>query len=251
MPAETAALRTPHILFVLVCFQPPESNSPNATLYVVNDSKGTGFALRPLTLKLLMDNQELASVKNHQIAKLSISPGDHGFALKIARKDVTVLHVKPGETYFMRVMVDQGFAYAATRCVLMSADEASYWIPEANQFRKEAKPPPTSETATNSSSRSVVNISSSPTGAEITLDGSFAGNTPSSLNVAPGDHAIVLNLAGYQTWERQIKLKEGTITVSSYLIPSGSQSPAETSPETQSLGDAARAARMRKDASPH
>jgi PEGA domain len=226
-----------------------ESKSQNATLYVVNDSKGTGFALRPLTLKLLMDNQELASVRNHQVAKLSISPGDHGFALKIARKDVTVLHVKPGATYFMRVMVDQGFAYAATRCVLMSADEASYWIPEANQFRKEAKKP-TSETAT-SSSRSVVNISSNPTGAEIILDGSFAGNTPSSLNVAPGDHAIVLKLAGYQTWERQIKLTEGTITVSSHLIPSGGQFPAETSPDTQSLGDAARAVRTRKDASPH
>jgi len=107
---------------------------PQSTLYIVNDSKGGGFAMRPLTLKVLDGNQELASVKNHQVVKLNIAAGVHGFALKIASKDRTVLIAKPGETYFLRVSVDQGFAYAGTRCVLMKPEEAVYWIPEAQQF---------------------------------------------------------------------------------------------------------------------
>jgi hypothetical protein len=107
---------------------------PQATLYIVNDSKGGGFAMRPLTLKVLDGSQELASVKNHQVTKLSIAAGVHGFALKIASKDRAILTAKAGETYFLRVSVDQGFAYAGTKCVLMKPEEAVYWIPEAQQF---------------------------------------------------------------------------------------------------------------------
>jgi hypothetical protein len=113
------------------------SVAQDASLYIVNDSKGGGFAMRPLTLKVLDGRTELASVKNHQTVKVSIKPGVHGLALKIANKDITVLTAKPGETYFLRVSVDQGFAYAGTRCMLMKPEEAVYWIPAAQQFIKD------------------------------------------------------------------------------------------------------------------
>lgn len=112
----------------------------DATLYVVNDSKGGDFAMRPLTLTILDGREELASVKNHKTVKVTIKPGVHGLALKIANKDITVLTAKPGETYFLRISVDQGLAYAGTRCVLMKPEEAVYWIPEAQQFVKDAPP---------------------------------------------------------------------------------------------------------------
>src|SRR4029077_1718095 len=89
------------------------------SLYITNDSKGGAFAMRPLTLTVLDGRAELASVKNHKTVKVSIKPGVHGLALKIAYKDITVPTAKPGETYFLRVSVDQGLAYAGTRCVLM------------------------------------------------------------------------------------------------------------------------------------
>ena len=117
----------------------------DATLYIVNDSKGGGFAMRPLTLKVLDGRTELAAVKNHQTVKVNIKPGIHGFALKIANKDVTVLTAKPAETYFLRVSVDQGFAYAGTRCVLMKPEQAVYWVPEAQPYIKDT--PPTSATS--------------------------------------------------------------------------------------------------------
>jgi hypothetical protein len=148
---------------------------PQSTLYIVNDSKGGGFAMRPLTLKVLDGNQELASVKNHQVMKLSIAAGVHGFALKIASKDRTVLTAKPGETYFLRVSVDQGLAYAGTKCVLLKPEEAVYWIPEAQQFVA-AQPTPVVQAPPSPQTPAVVPVSAYdqtlPKGSTISTDSS-------------------------------------------------------------------------------
>jgi hypothetical protein len=133
--------------------------------------------MRPLTLKVLDGNQELASVKNHQVMKLAIAPGVHGLALKIASKDRAVLTAKPGETYFLRVSVDQGFAYAGTKCVLMKAEEAIYWIPEAQQFVA-AQPTPVVQAPPSPQAPAVVPVSApdqtSPKGSTISTDSSLA-----------------------------------------------------------------------------
>ncbi|HZE27400.1 MAG TPA: PEGA domain-containing protein [Terriglobales bacterium] len=62
-------------------------------------------------------------------------------------------------------------------------------------------------------------ISSTPPGADIELDGSFIGNTPSSVGVYPGDHAIKLTKTGYAKWERKLKTSTGTVKVSPELEP--------------------------------
>src|SRR6266567_6806182 len=41
-----------------------------------------------------------------------------------------------------------------------------------------------------------LDLSSTPAGAEIGIDGNFVGNTPSSLSVVAGDHTISIKLAG-------------------------------------------------------
>ncbi len=42
-----------------------------------------------------------------------------------------------------------------------------------------------------------LSVSSTPAGADIELDGNFAGNTPSELSVAGGDHTIQIKKAGF------------------------------------------------------
>jgi hypothetical protein len=51
---------------------------------------------------------------------------------------------------------------------------------------------------------SSVKFSSTPDGAEIVIDGTFVGNTPSTLRVTPGRHAIEIRIAGYRTWSRSM-----------------------------------------------
>jgi PEGA domain len=68
-------------------------------------------------------------------------------------------------------------------------------------------------------SQAMLEISSTPPGADIELDGSFVGSTPSSLGVSPGDHSIKLSKNGYATWERKLKTSTGTVKVSPELEP--------------------------------
>jgi hypothetical protein len=53
-----------------------------------------------------------------------------------------------------------------------------------------------------SSGGSTVAIKSNPDGADITVDGKFAGNTPSKLHLAVGDHTIAIEKPGFRVWER-------------------------------------------------
>jgi hypothetical protein len=54
-----------------------------------------------------------------------------------------------------------------------------------------------------------VQLSSDPTGAEITIDGGYAGNTPSLIKLKPGTHSIKMTMHGYTPWERSIETAAG------------------------------------------
>ena len=54
-----------------------------------------------------------------------------------------------------------------------------------------------------------VQFSSDPTGAEITIDGDYAGSTPSLIKMKPGTHSIKLAKAGFQPWVRSIEIAGG------------------------------------------
>lgn len=64
-----------------------------------------------------------------------------------------------------------------------------------------------------------LDCSSSPPGADIEIDGSFVGNTPSSVSVAPGDHTIKITKSGYHPWERKLKTSMGNVKISPELEP--------------------------------
>ena len=69
-----------------------------------------------------------------------------------------------------------------------------------------------------------LDISSTPAGAEIELDGSFSGDTPSAITVASGEHTIRISKAGYKSWERKMKTTSGNIKIAADLEQQ-SQSP--------------------------
>jgi len=57
-----------------------------------------------------------------------------------------------------------------------------------------------------------VHITSSPTGGEIYVDGKFFGNTPSSIRLASGEHAIKVT-AGAKEWTKTVQITAGEISV--------------------------------------
>ena len=61
--------------------------------------------------------------------------------------------------------------------------------------------------------KTTLEITSSPPGAEIELDGNFSGDTPSSITIAPGEHTLKVSKAGYKPWERKMKTTSGDVKV--------------------------------------
>lgn len=83
-------------------------------------------------------------------------------------------------------------------------------------------------------------ISSTPPDADIELDGSFTGNTPSSVGVEAGEHTIKISKNGFNPWERKIKSSTGTVRVSASLDPirAATSVPASSAAIQQEIGEA-------------
>jgi len=55
-----------------------------------------------------------------------------------------------------------------------------------------------------------LSVVSVPAGADIELDGSFVGNTPSDVQVSEGDHSVSVKKVGFKNWERRLKVTAGS-----------------------------------------
>jgi hypothetical protein len=60
-------------------------------------------------------------------------------------------------------------------------------------------------------------VASTTDGADIEVDGNFMGNTPSSLELAAGDHDVVIKKSGYKDWHRRLKISGGEIKIAADL----------------------------------
>jgi len=105
------------------------------------------------------------------------------------------------------------------------ADKAP--VPTAAQ-QKPAAPVPTSGPAAQADSAAAVpdsvretvkcNFISTPSGAEISLDGRYVGSTPSVVGVTIGTHVVVLFMPGFDRWKRELTVSHGSdLSVSATL----------------------------------
>jgi hypothetical protein len=60
-------------------------------------------------------------------------------------------------------------------------------------------------------------VSSSPDGADIEIDGNFVGTTPSTVGVAAGPHQLSVKKAGFKPWERKVTVSSGHIKIEATL----------------------------------
>lgn len=77
--------------------------------------------------------------------------------------------------------------------------------------------PSQSATETQSNNNAEIAVSSTPPGADIELDGTFVGSTPSTIGVTTGDHSIMLKKTGFKTWQRMLKVSSGRVQISAEL----------------------------------
>ena len=87
---------------------------------------------------------------------------------------------------------------------------------EAAKAEVKASPAQAAEPAKPQSSPKL-SITSTPEGADIEVDGSFMGNTPSAVELGPGEHTVAVRKSGYKAWERKIRLTGGDIKLNAEL----------------------------------
>jgi PEGA domain len=62
------------------------------------------------------------------------------------------------------------------------------------------------------------NFTSTPPGAEITVDGKYLGSTPSEIPLSTGAHVVVFSMPGFAQWKRDLTVTAGSeLTVSAAL----------------------------------
>jgi hypothetical protein len=74
-------------------------------------------------------------------------------------------------------------------------------------------------TASAATAQAQLQVSSTPDAADIEIDGSFVGNTPSTVGVAPGQHQLSVKKTGFKPWERKITVSSGQVNVNAVLEP--------------------------------
>lgn len=140
---------------------------------------------------------------------------DHEGGKGFARHDNKVaVFKKDGDSILSHSTVSLGNA-VKDACQAIVKD----WPVSAAKLRAPA-PTPTPAAATQTAAPAAmgkISVSSNPPNADIEIDGSFVGNTPSMIEVTPGEHDIAIKKSGYQTWQRKMKIMSGAINVSAEL----------------------------------
>jgi len=62
-------------------------------------------------------------------------------------------------------------------------------------------------------------VSSTPDGADIEIDGNYVGSTPSAVGASAGQHQVSIKKTGFQPWERKITVSSGQININAALQP--------------------------------
>ena len=63
-----------------------------------------------------------------------------------------------------------------------------------------------------------VQVTSTPAAADIEIDGAFVGSTPSTIQLQPGKHQVVVRKNGFAKWERMVQVTGGDINLVAELM---------------------------------
>jgi membrane protease subunit (stomatin/prohibitin family) len=98
--------------------------------------------------------------------------------------------------------VQLGAGFAMGNQMVNAFGQPGQQAPQNQQNQGQAAPQTDAEVS--------VTVTSEPAGADIEVDGSYEGNTPSQLSLAPAEYIIRVARAGFKPWERRVIIKSGT-----------------------------------------
>jgi hypothetical protein len=182
-----------------------ESRNPSVqNIMVVQDAEGKSF-----TISCTVDSRW---------SKCAPLPVGETFEARKEKRGITVLYrdAKGKEKKeFYQVLAAVSGAQADT--VAAPQPHAAAPVQHAPAATP-ASAPPVQENSPTKTEKVKCNFSSTPSGAEITLDGKYVGNTPSEIAVSAGTHVVIFSMPGFTQWQRDLTVMPGSeLTVSAIL----------------------------------
>lgn len=199
----------------------------DGAVVVYRPSKYVGSALKP---SVYVDGSEVGRLKNGRYISLPLAPGKHSFKSSMKNEPALEIEVKPNETVYLEMVLLPGTWRGGGRLVPVAQEDAKNAllklkpldekqadisapsnIPSASptasttdnqQTDPEAESEPTVQPAN-------VIVKSTPPGADINVDGKFMGNTPSTIQLAPGEHLVLIEKEGLRPWQRTMTVSAG------------------------------------------
>jgi hypothetical protein len=196
------------------------------------------YYARPVPLKNCLEQAsiQIDGVTVHQIFQwhvwqTDVTAGTHVFS-DDSRKDKGITgSVAPGQTYYYQMEWHKGFGLPKCDNIWNRFEEmkpreiqkasALLGKPGIDETAASQSPTPAPEVAKVTGQKLLVE--SIPERADIDVDGSFRGNTPSAVELAAGQHTVVVSKSGYKSWQRTINLAGGDVKVSMELEKNASQ----------------------------
>ncbi len=78
-------------------------------------------------------------------------------------------------------------------------------------------------TAAATGAQTSISVDSTPSGADIEIDGNFVGSTPSTVPVTAGNHEISVKKRGFATWTRKMNINGGSVHLNAELERGGAK----------------------------
>jgi hypothetical protein len=143
---------------------------------------------------------------------------DHegGKGLLTHKDKIAVFVQKSGDSIFSKSTLSVGGSVQDV-CTAIIA----HWDAHAGELRAVAVPVVEKPLATNAGaamSASGISVDASVPNCDIEVDGEFVGNTPSTINLSPGKHVVVVKKTGYQEWSRSMMVSGGTIKLNADMV---------------------------------
>jgi len=213
---------------------PATNSTDNARVYItdsnswsVQGSAGGGngaFAAsstggaRPQTAEIIKTFGERCpqvTVNNRADASNYVVELDHeGGKGLLAHKDkIAVFVQKTGDNIFSKSTLSVGGSVQDACSAILA-----HWAAHASELKATAPGPAGVQAVAPVAQVSSITVDASVANCDIEVDGDFMGSTPSTLNLAPGKHVIVVKKAGYKDWTRSMTVSSGTIRVSADMV---------------------------------
>ena len=231
-----------------VDFEVAEEVSVNRIVVIPKDSRASGTVItahkkrrmgRAGKLDVTIDSVQLVDGEKATLRAVKESQGGSHTGIMAGGMVATSLIVWPAAPVFLLmhgkdVTIPKGTEVTAYISGDVTLDPAKFQpaplVPAAPPVPTTQQVPPSSPAVTpnagptdttpvspDQGNAAELEVSSTPDGADIEIDGNFVGSTPSTVGVVAGPHQLSVKKAGFKPWERKITVSSGHIKIDATL----------------------------------